>query len=183
MEKYPSRSIESFLGVFAFFVTFFLVGVWHGQTSEFLWFGVLQGAGVSLNKLYQVLMGNFLGRKNYKALRENGAYRSLARGLTFTYFAFSLLWFWSTWAQLHTMASALSLRKQAMVWVAIWMGAAVVLSAWETARDWALSLHWYGTPVLTAGPVRAAWAVYLGILAAMVLTEFHAPALILYQIF
>ena len=39
MRRWPSPVLEPFLGVFAFFVTFFLVGVWHGQTSvlHLLW--------------------------------------------------------------------------------------------------------------------------------------------------
>ena len=37
--------VEPFLGVFSFFVTFFLIGLWHGRTSEFVFFGVLTGAG------------------------------------------------------------------------------------------------------------------------------------------
>ena len=61
MERFQSPAIEPFLGVFAFFVTFFLVGAWHGQTSEFLFFGVLLGLGISLNKLYQILLAKRSG--------------------------------------------------------------------------------------------------------------------------
>ena len=31
MRRYPAASAEPYLGVFAYFVTFFFVGVWHGQ--------------------------------------------------------------------------------------------------------------------------------------------------------
>ena len=40
MRSISSRALEPLLGVFCFFVTFFLVGVWHGRTSEFVMFGV-----------------------------------------------------------------------------------------------------------------------------------------------
>ena len=43
MNRFPSRSSEAAIVVFALFVTFFLVGAWHGQTMTFLFFGVLQG--------------------------------------------------------------------------------------------------------------------------------------------
>ncbi len=43
MRRFTSPSIEPVLGVFSFFVTFFLVGLWHGRTSEFITFGILQG--------------------------------------------------------------------------------------------------------------------------------------------
>ena len=42
-----TRALPLIIAVVAFFVTFFLVGLWHGQTSEFLFFGFLQGGGVS----------------------------------------------------------------------------------------------------------------------------------------
>ncbi len=61
MRRWPSPAAEPFLGVFAFFVTFFLIGVWHGQTSVFIFFGVLQGLGVSITKIYQVMMAKWIG--------------------------------------------------------------------------------------------------------------------------
>ena len=60
MRRYPSPNLESFFAVIAYFVTFFLVGVWHGQTSEFIVFGALQGLGVSVNKLHQVVLASML---------------------------------------------------------------------------------------------------------------------------
>ena len=36
MRRFPAPSLEPYLGAFAYFVTFFLVGAWHGQTSMFL---------------------------------------------------------------------------------------------------------------------------------------------------
>jgi hypothetical protein len=91
----------------AFFVTFFLVGAWHGQTSEFLFFGVLQGGGVAGNRLYQVAMTRRLRPVGYERLGANPVYRALARGLTFTWFAFTLLWFWATWAEIGAVAAKL----------------------------------------------------------------------------
>ena len=52
-------------------MTFFLVGFWHGQTSEFLFFGLLQGGSVALNKLYQVVLARKMGRGGYAKLSKN----------------------------------------------------------------------------------------------------------------
>ena len=57
MARFPSARAAPFLAVAAFFVTFFLIGLWHGQTSEFAVYGLLLGLGVSVNKLYQLEMG------------------------------------------------------------------------------------------------------------------------------
>lgn len=139
MERFPARAIEPFLGVLAFFVTFFLVGIWHGQTSEFVMFGLLQGGGVAVNKLYQIQMAQRLGKKPYKALCANPLYLIASRGLTFTWFAFTLFWFWSTWGQIEAYYSALGGAGAVLVWGVIWVGAALVIECVRLA--WALLLR------------------------------------------
>jgi alginate O-acetyltransferase complex protein AlgI len=128
MRRYESPRWEPYLGAFAFFVTFFLVGAWHGQTSEFLFFGVLQGAGVSLNKLYQIQMTIILHRKGYRLLCDNPLYRALSRGLTFTWFAFTLLWFWSDWGRVATFGQTLGASGIAIALGALVVGSTVILS-------------------------------------------------------
>ena|SRR6516162_3868926 len=49
MRRYHTSSMVPYLSVFA--ILFFLMGVWDGQTSQFLFFGVLQGAGVAAVQL------------------------------------------------------------------------------------------------------------------------------------
>lgn len=147
MRRWPSAAVEPFLGVFAYFVTFFLVGVWHGQTSVFLCFGFLQGLGVSATKLYQVLMTRKLGRKEYKELSRSWLYNVAARGLTYTWFAFTLLWFWSNWTKLGEMARALRAPEMALVWLAIFVGASVILEFWEIIRERVLSVRIGGEKV------------------------------------
>jgi D-alanyl-lipoteichoic acid acyltransferase DltB (MBOAT superfamily) len=98
MRRYRSARSKQYPSVVAFFVTFFLVGAWHGQTSEFLFFGVLQGGGVARNRLYQLAMTRRLTPAGYERLCAHTVYRAVASGLTFTWFAFTLLWFWATWA-------------------------------------------------------------------------------------
>jgi alginate O-acetyltransferase complex protein AlgI len=130
----PSVAGQQYLGVLCFFVTFFLVGLWHGRTSEFLVFGVLQGGGVALNKMWQISLTSLLGRKGYKALAARTPYVVLARGLTFTWFTFTLTWFWGDWAQISTVARALPPAAWLVVWLLVWSSAAVVLAAWERVR-------------------------------------------------
>lgn len=76
-------------------MTFFLVGIWHGQSSVFFFFGFLQGSGVALNKLFQVFAVRRLGRQGYRELSANAIWCAVSRGLTFTWFTFTLAWFWS----------------------------------------------------------------------------------------
>jgi alginate O-acetyltransferase complex protein AlgI len=132
---------------FALFVTFFLVGAWHGQTSEFLFFGVLQGGGVAGNKLYQTAMTQALGRKRYLALAGAPLYAAICRGLTFVWFGFTLLWFWSDWSTIGRLWAFLGpVGAAAAVILAVAISAVVLealrvvrraAEAWRTDRKYA----------------------------------------------
>ncbi len=136
MGRFTSTSFAPYLTVFAFFVTFFLVGLWHGQTNEFMFFGVLQGGGVAINKLYQIAVEARLGRKGYQALAENPFYTTICRGLTFVWFAFTLLWFWSTNTEILKLAVIGGAGGTAAALIATFLAATVILALWE----WALRL-------------------------------------------
>jgi hypothetical protein len=96
-----------YLGVVAFFVTFFVMGVWHGSTGVFVIYGLVMGAGASLNKLWQVFMTKRLGKKRYKAVGESFAYATLARGLMFAFFALAVTGLWVNMNQLSLVAGRL----------------------------------------------------------------------------
>ena len=55
-----------------------------------------------INKLYQIQMVKRPGRKEYKALAASRLYQACCRGLTFTWFAFTLYWFWAGWTEIGT---------------------------------------------------------------------------------
>jgi hypothetical protein len=67
----------------------------------------MYGLGTSANKLYQIAMVGRLGRARYRSLCAKNWYVVLSRGLTFTWFGVSMLWFWSDWGQLATYVRAL----------------------------------------------------------------------------
>ena len=79
MRRVSSQGAQQLLGVLCFFVTFFLIGVWHGRTSEFVFFGILTGAGMAINKLWQLGLTWALGRKKYRALASDFFYRAFGR--------------------------------------------------------------------------------------------------------
>jgi D-alanyl-lipoteichoic acid acyltransferase DltB (MBOAT superfamily) len=169
MRRISSLSVQPFLGVFCFFVTFFLIGVWHGRTSEFVFYGVLLGAGMAINKLWQLWLTWVMGRKGYKALAIHPLYIAFGRGLTFSWFAFSMFWFWADWRQIGALFGLLGGLRWVAVWIAIWLCATVVLSAWEWLRARLLSIRTSEGPVLTSRYARVVYASALG-LAAFVMT-------------
>jgi len=176
MRRIPSVTLEPLLGVFCFFVTFFLIGVWHGRTSEFLVFGLLQGGGVAINKLWQLGLARSLGRKGYRELAKNPVYVALGRGLTFSWFAFTLFWFWGSWEQIKQAFGGLSVGQWIGVWLAVWLAATVVLAAWEWLRAALLSIKTAGGPVLTSRYARVVYASALGLAAFVMIFLLNQPA-------
>jgi D-alanyl-lipoteichoic acid acyltransferase DltB (MBOAT superfamily) len=176
MRRISSIRLEPFLGVFCFFVTFFLVGIWHGRTSEFVLFGALQGGGISINKLWQLGLAQALGRKGYKALAKNPIYVAFGRGLTFSWFAFTLFWFWANWKQIDKVFAALGIADWLLVWLAIWLCATVVLAFWEVLRAALLSIKTAEGPVLLSRYARVVYASALGLAAVVMTVLLNQPA-------
>ena len=169
MRRISSIAWEPFLGVFCFFVTFFLIGIWHGRTSEFLVFGVLTGGGMSINKLWQLGMIRAMGRKPYRELGQKPLYKAFGRGLNYSWFAFTLFWFWAGWKQIDAVFSSLSVAEWIGVWLAVWLAATAALGVWEWLRSVLLSIAPAGQPLLTSRYARMVYASAL-CLAAIVFT-------------
>ncbi|MGY8667486.1 MBOAT family O-acyltransferase [Bradyrhizobium sp. UFLA05-109] len=94
MSWFPAPALTAYLGVLAFFVTFLVMGVWHGTTAVFVIYGLLMGAGACVNKLWQVAWTGRLGKKRYRALTDRTAYIYLSRGTTIAYFVLALTCLW-----------------------------------------------------------------------------------------
>jgi hypothetical protein len=171
MGWFESARLQAASGIFAYFVTFFLIGLWHGQTSVFALFGVLQGLGVSVNKLHQLTMDAWLGRRGYRTLSERGWYRLIARGLTFSYFTLSLFCFWGNWAQIGMVIDALGLSGILLVIATMVLGSGMVLTILDGARLWLT-----GFAVIHSRYVRTVWTTMLAVSAVTVLMLMATPA-------
>jgi alginate O-acetyltransferase complex protein AlgI len=176
MRRISSLALQPFLGVICFFVTFFLIGVWHGRTSEYIVFGVLQGGGVALNKLWQLCLTRILGRKAYKELAKNAIYIAFARGLTFSWFAFTMFWFWANWKQIGTIFSAIAVVPWLTVWLIIWFGATSALAIWERSRAVLLKLETSEGPALTSRYALVVYATAMGVIALVITGVLNQPA-------
>jgi D-alanyl-lipoteichoic acid acyltransferase DltB (MBOAT superfamily) len=176
MRRISSTAVEPMLAVFCFFVTFFLIGVWHGRTSEFIMFGVLTGGGMSINKLWQLGLMRRLGRKGYKALAANSVYLAFGRGLNFTWFGFTFFWFGNSWKQIEMVFSALAVIQWIVVWLTVWFSATAVLALWEWLRATLLSIKTVEGPVLASRYARIAYASALGLAAFVMTILLNQPA-------
>jgi hypothetical protein len=103
-------------------------------------------------------------------------YGSFSRALTSAWFAFTLLWFWSSWAQLGAFVAMLGLPAIVLSCVLVVCVAALLLSAAETLRERWNALYEVVGSVLTSRYARTAWcAVLLGITLS-VTAVLNAPA-------
>ena len=176
MRRISSERLHAYLGVLCFFVTFFLIGIWHGRTSEFAVFGLLQGGGVAVNKLWQLLLTGRLGRQGYRLLASNPVYRAVGRGLTFSWFAFSLFWFWADWKQIDLIFAALGATRWLAVWSVVWMAATVMLAAWEALRSALHAVMARDGLQAFSGYARVMYASALGVVAFVVTVLLDQPA-------
>ena len=176
MRRFDSIKLQPFLGVVCFFVTFFLIGVWHGRTPEFIFFGVLQGSGVALNKMWQLALTRAIGRQKYKSLGANFFYSSFARGLTFSWFALTLYWFWGSWGEIGQLYHAIAHGLWLAVWTAIWLAATVVLASWEWLRAMLLMPKIASGPLLLTRYARVVYATALGFVSLVMTLLLNQPA-------
>jgi D-alanyl-lipoteichoic acid acyltransferase DltB (MBOAT superfamily) len=175
MRRTSSVAIQPFLAVFCFFVTFFLIGLWHGRTSEFIVFGVVTGAGMSINKLWQIALARAMGRKGYREVAKRPLYLAFGRGLNFVWFAFTLFWFWGDWRQIHAIFSALRPAEWLVVWAAAWLAMTVALAIWEWLRAALLSVRTSQGPVLVSRYALVVYASVLGLTALVVTVLLNQP--------
>jgi alginate O-acetyltransferase complex protein AlgI len=92
--RWGTKNSTPYLGAIAFYVTFFVMAVWHGTTSIYVIYGLFLGSGVTINRLWQILMPKAFGKDNYKVLSGRRWYYQLSRAATISYLAVALTSFW-----------------------------------------------------------------------------------------
>jgi D-alanyl-lipoteichoic acid acyltransferase DltB (MBOAT superfamily) len=130
-KRYPSGRVAPYLAVVAFFVTFLVMGVWHGSTSVFVVYGLLLGAGVSINQGWQIFAARRWGKKQYKQACERPLVVYLSRGLTFAYFALALGCLWLNLSELTTLVRRLGATGVLAGYATLASGAALSFAAWD----------------------------------------------------
>ena len=92
--RWGTKNSTPYLGAIAFYVTFFVMALWHGTTSIFVVYGLFLGSGVTVNRLWQILIPKVFGKNSYKVLSGRRWYFQFSRGATISYLAVALTSFW-----------------------------------------------------------------------------------------
>jgi hypothetical protein len=140
--RWPSAAAANLLAAVAFFVTFFLVGIWHGTSKALILAGLLVGLGASVNQWYRGVARRGLGKRTFDALPRHVAYRMAAKGLTFAYLCAAIAPLWMGGAEIRSVAGRYGLTglliSQAFIFAVVAPTAA--LPSVEIARP--RSLTW-----------------------------------------
>jgi alginate O-acetyltransferase complex protein AlgI len=138
---WPSAGSATYLAVLAFFVTFLVMGVWHGSTRVFVVYGLFLGAGASVNKLWQELARARWGKREYKRLSARPAAIYAARGLVFAYFTVALSCLWLSLDELFALAGRLGVAGVMGTFTVLSVGAACAFLVWDRTREVAARLR------------------------------------------
>jgi len=108
LTRFPKRGGN--LAFLCYFIAFFIAGVWHGSTWNFVVYGLLQGLGVSVAKLWEMLLTRWLGREGHKRYLASRPVHWAAVGLNFHYFCFTCLIFGLSFSGLRQLGLTLGLH-------------------------------------------------------------------------
>ena len=183
MGRFGDASVAPALGVFGFFLTFLVMGIWHGATTVFIVYGLVMGAGASLNKAYQLWIVSRLGRKRYRALCQLQTYFYFCRGMTFAYFTMAVTALWVDLQQLLGIGHALGVTGVLCAFIGLTAVGAVALLAGD--------LIWAGIVRGAAALRPMGWSLMertLGLACMILMTLavnslFHGPPEFVYRAF
>jgi D-alanyl-lipoteichoic acid acyltransferase DltB (MBOAT superfamily) len=116
-------------GYFFLFLALFLAGCWHGSTSGFAVFGMLQGLGAALGQAYGDALKSYLGRPGYHRYQRSRLIECTAIVLTFHYVCFTMLFFSSGVGGALGILGALAGRMEIAGWAEVLVpGKAMVIA-------------------------------------------------------
>ncbi|MFY9835031.1 MAG: MBOAT family O-acyltransferase [Xanthobacteraceae bacterium] len=161
----------AYLGAICFFMTFAVMGIWHGTTGYFLVFGLLLGLGVSVNRLWQIVAAKQLGRDKYRLLCERTIYADASRSAAIAFFSMSLICFWLDDSTARTLLSPMGVICCVLGFVIV-MAAGIVIITGERALMRTLQpffARWIDRHDLQADVLRARW-IAIAVWAVVLLT-------------
>jgi alginate O-acetyltransferase complex protein AlgI len=78
----------------AYFISFGLLGLWHGRTWPFVLCGFLFATGSVLNHSYRVAISRWMSKERLARLNSNHVWQALGSAVTFFYIAIAITGLW-----------------------------------------------------------------------------------------
>ena len=146
-----NQKLLPYLGVMVFFVTFLVMGLWHGTSRIFFFYGVFLGFGVSVNKLFQITMQRKFWKQRYLRFRSSVFIQHCSRGLTFSYFALALTCLWTDQNLLRLLGSERGMLAGCGALLVVWLVATLMLPTVSSLRQ--IMARWPGDVAFFSSPV------------------------------
>jgi len=183
IERVPQPGRLPYLGVVAFFATFFVMGLWHGTTLVFMIYGLIMGAGASVNKLWQVVMADRLGRRRYRALSERPMYLYACRGLTAAYFIVGVTCLWVDMRELGRLWNGLGPHGLLATLLLLALTAAMAMRLQDVVVAWARSWFAWAMVLSRRGLAGSVWSAAQILAILMLSSFFHKTPEFVYRAF
>jgi alginate O-acetyltransferase complex protein AlgI len=99
--RWPARAGS--LAFLCYFAAFFLAGVWHGSTWNFVVYGLLNGLGLAVTKLWENHLIKRRGRPGLRAYLQDPVVRVAAIAVTLNFACLTMFFFASDLGQTYRM--------------------------------------------------------------------------------
>tara|TARA_Y100000590_G_scaffold291057_1_gene327693 strand:- start:14978 stop:16201 length:1224 start_codon:yes stop_codon:yes gene_type:complete len=81
------------IAAISYIITFVLAGIWHGDKSIYLWYGLCHGLALAAFQVYSSQLPKLIGQERMQWYQKSTMVRVLATLTTFHFFVFSLIIF------------------------------------------------------------------------------------------
>lgn len=122
------------------FLTFLLVGAWHGTTWSFVICGLVLAIGAVVNETYPKALTKLIGKQGLKRLNNGFAYQCLCFGLTFAFLSVAFIPFWLPESQYFSFLGHLATPSGVMIFIGLWGAAVAYIGAFRLAEIVAVPL-------------------------------------------
>ena len=94
----------------AYFISFGLLGLWHGRTWPFILCGLMFATGSVLNHLYRVVISRLMSKEGLARLDSHHVWQALASAVTFFYIAIAITGLWLSGPEIIAILQSSTLR-------------------------------------------------------------------------
>ena len=112
-----SRAYHTHLSLF---LTFLLVGAWHGTTWAFVVCGFILAIGAVVNESWPKVLTRVIGKERLKRLNKAFVYQCLCFGLTFAFLSLAFIPFWMPDLQYFSLLPLFAHPAGIAAFVALW---------------------------------------------------------------
>jgi D-alanyl-lipoteichoic acid acyltransferase DltB (MBOAT superfamily) len=108
-----------------YFISFGLLGLWHGRTWPFILCGLMFATGSVLNQSWRVVVSRLMSKESLLRLNSNEAWRALASAVTFLYIAIAITGLWLSGPEFSAIVRSFTLPAAALAAIIMILALAV----------------------------------------------------------